>query len=152
MQLHVGKPVAFASRAPTMAERKYSQIRKELLAQFFGMEHNHHHMYVRTVILWTDHKLLVSISQKPPASVFKRLQHLLLWLQQYNCEICHKPGREMLLADTLLRVYYKRTTCMSDQTQNQTWSASMPLTSFLFQTTSLRNFRERWLVIQLYSL
>ena len=42
----------------------------------------------------------------------------------------------------------KRT--MSDQPQNQRWSASMPLTSFRFQTPSLRNFRERQLVIQLY--
>ena len=78
--MQLGKPVTFAIRAPTLEERKYSQIRKELLAQVFGMEHNHHHVYVRKVILWTDHKLLVSISQKPPASVFKRLQHLLLRL------------------------------------------------------------------------
>ena len=40
---------------------------------------------------------------------------------------------------------------MSDQPQNQRWSASTPLTSFLFQTTSSRNFREKRLGIQLYS-
>ena len=97
--------MTFASRAPTLAERKHSQMRKELLAQVFGMEHNHHHLYVRKVILWTDHKLLVSISWKPLASVFKRLERLLLRLQQYDCEIRYKPGKEMLLADTLSRVY-----------------------------------------------
>ena len=68
------------------------------------MEHNHHpHVYVQKVILWTDHKPLVSISQKPLAPVFKRLEHLLLWLQQYDCEIYYKPGKEMLLADILSR-------------------------------------------------
>ena len=85
--MQLGQPVTFVSRAPTLAERKYSQIQKELLAQVFNMEHNHHHVYVRKVILWTYHKQLVSISQKPLASVFKRLQHLLLRPQQNDCEI-----------------------------------------------------------------
>ena len=76
-----------------------------MLAQVFGMEQNHHHVYVWKVILWKDHKRLVSISWKPLASVFKRLQRLLLRLQQYNCEIRYKPGKEMLLADNLSRAY-----------------------------------------------
>ena len=81
------------------------------------MEHNHHHVYVWKVILWTYHKLLVSILQKPLVSVFKRLQHLLLRLQQYDCEIRYKPGKEMLLADTLSRAYsedYERSATESE--------------------------------------
>ena len=81
------------------------------------MEHNHHHVYVQKVILWTDHKPLVSILQKPLASVFIRLQCLLLRLQQYDCEIYYKPGKEMLLADTLSRAYsedYERSTTESE--------------------------------------
>ena len=81
------------------------------------MEHNHHHVYVRKVILWTYHKLLVSILQKPLVSVFKRLQHLLLRLQQYDCEIRYKPGKETLLADTLSRAYsedYERSASKSE--------------------------------------
>ena len=113
----LGQPVTFASRASTLEERKYSQIRKELLAQVFSMEHNHHHVYVQKVILWTDHKLLVSILWKPPALVFKRLHRLLMWLQQYDCEIRYKPGKEMLLADTLSRAYsedYERSASKSE--------------------------------------
>ena len=56
--MQLGKPVTFASRAPTLSERKNSQIRKELLARVYRMEHNQHHVYVGKVILWTDHKLL----------------------------------------------------------------------------------------------
>ena len=111
------QPVTFACRAPTLSERKYSQIRKKLLAQVFGMEDNHHHVYVQKVTLWTDQKPLVSISEKPMASVFKRLQCLLLRLQQYDCDIYYKPGKEMLLADTLSRAYseeYERSATESE--------------------------------------
>ena len=43
----------------------------------FGLEHNHQYVYGRKVILYTDHKPLVSISSKPLASAPKRLQRLL---------------------------------------------------------------------------
>ena len=98
-------PVTYASRALTQAEQRYSQIEKELLAQVFGLEHNHQYAYGRRVILHTDHKPLVSISSKPLASAPKRLQRLLLRLQQYDTEIRYRPGREMYLADTLSRAY-----------------------------------------------
>ena len=115
--MQLAQPVIFACRAPTLAERKYTQIRKKLLAQVFDMEHNHHHVYVQKVILWTDHKLLVPISQKPLALVFKRLQCLPQRLQQYDCEIHYKPGKEILLADTLSRAYsedYERSATESE--------------------------------------
>ena len=90
-------------RALTQAEQRYSQIEKELLAQVFGLENNHQYVYGRKVIIYTDHKPLVSISSKPLASAPKRLQRLLLRLQQYDAEIRYRPGREMYLADTLSR-------------------------------------------------
>ena len=66
-------PVTYAGRALTQAEQRYSQIEKELLAQVFGLEHNHQYVYGRKVILDTDHKPLVSISSKPLACAPKRL-------------------------------------------------------------------------------
>lgn len=99
------QPVTYSSRALTEAETRYSQIEKELLAQVFGLERNHQYVYGRKVILWTDHKPLVTITRKPLASTPKRLQRLLLRMQQYNVEILYKPGREMYLADTLSRAY-----------------------------------------------
>ena len=71
----------------------------------FGLEHNHKYTCGRKVILYTDHKPLVSISSNPLASAPKRLQRLLLRLQQYDAEIRYRPGREMYLADTLSRAY-----------------------------------------------
>ena len=52
-----GQPVTYVSRALTPAEQRYSQIEKELLAQVFGLEHNHHYTFGRRVILWIYHKV-----------------------------------------------------------------------------------------------
>ena len=105
--LQGGQPVTYASRALTPAEQRYAQIKKELLARVFGLEHNHQYVYGRHVVLWTDHKPLVSIHKKPLASAPKHLQRLLLCLQQYDVEFRYQPGPEMHLADTLSRAYLK---------------------------------------------
>ena len=105
--LQNGQPVTYNSRALTPAEQNYSQIEKELLAQVYGLEHNHQYVFGRKVILWTDHKPLVSISTKPLSSAPKRLQRLLLRMQHYDVEICYKPGSQMYLADTLSPAYLK---------------------------------------------
>ena len=55
-----GQPITYASRALTPAETRYSQIEKELLAQVFGLEHNHMYTYGRKVILWITNLLYQS--------------------------------------------------------------------------------------------
>ena len=102
-----GQPVSYSSRALTVSEKKYSQIEKELLARVFGVERNHQLVYGRKIVLWSDHKPLETISKKPLATAPKRLQRLLLRLQQYDFEIRYKPGPEMYLSDTLSRAYLK---------------------------------------------
>ena len=97
------------SRALTTSERIYSQIEKELLAQVLGVERNHQYVYGRKVVLWSDNKPLETISKKPLATAPKRLQRLLLRLQQYDVEIRYKPCPEMYLADTLSRAYLPTT-------------------------------------------
>ena len=104
-----GQPVSYSSRALTTSERNYSQIEKELLAQVFGVERNHQYVYGRKIVLWSDHKPLETICKKPLATAPKRLQRLLLRLQQYDVEIRYKPGPEMYLADTLSRAYLPTT-------------------------------------------
>ena len=109
------QPVTYASRALTSAEQRYSQIEEELLAQVFGLEHNHHYTFGRQVILWTDHKLLISIYKKPLASAPKRLQRLLLRLQQYDVDLKYKPNSDMYLADTLSRASLKITQSKAEE-------------------------------------
>ena len=70
-----GKPVAFASRALTHAEKQYAQIEKELLAIVDGTERFHQYTYGRPVTVESDHKPLEVIHQKPLSAdlvVFKR--------------------------------------------------------------------------------
>jgi len=80
-------PVTSASHALTQEEQWYSQIEKELIAQVFGLEHNHQYVYGRNVVIYNDHKPPVSIPHKPLASSPKRLQRLFLCLHQYDIDI-----------------------------------------------------------------
>ena len=52
----------------------------------------------------TDHKPLESLVTKLIHAVPKRLQRMMLHLQQYDLNIKYKKGSMMYLADTLSRV------------------------------------------------
>ena len=65
------------------------------------------HVYGHRVTVETDHKPLVSISQKPIHTAPKRLQRMLLRLQRYDLHITYKKGLEMFLAVALSRAYPK---------------------------------------------
>ncbi len=105
--LQGGEPVAFGSRALSLTERGYAQIEKECLAIVYGMEKFHQYTYGRKVIVQSDHKPLEYIVRKPLLHVPKRLQRMLMRLQKYDFDITYVPGKEMLLADALSRVYLK---------------------------------------------
>jgi hypothetical protein len=99
------KPVAFASRALTDAETRYAQIEKELLAVVFAFEKFNQYTYARAVEVETHHKPLVSIVKKSLTSAPPRLQRMLLRLQRYDFALKYRPGKEMIIADTLPRAY-----------------------------------------------
>ena len=98
-----GKPVAFASKALTTTEQCYANIERELLAIICGVEQFHTFVYGHSFKVYTDHKPLEQIQQKTLADAPAHLQHMLLHLQGYDCTIIYRPGKEMLLADTLSR-------------------------------------------------
>lgn len=58
------RPIAFASRSLTKAERNYSQLDKEALALIFAVKYFHQYIYGRRFILETDHKPLTFIPRK----------------------------------------------------------------------------------------
>lgn len=94
----------FASRALTQTEQNYAQIEKECLSIVFACQRFHYYLYGRgDVTAETDHHLLVSIFSKPLLSTPKRLQSMLLTLQNYSLTVVYKPGPEMYISDTLSR-------------------------------------------------
>lgn len=76
-----------------------------MLAIVCGCEKFDQFVYGHKVTVETDHKPLVSISQKPIHSAPKRLQRMLLRMQRYDLQIMYKKGSEMYLADALSRAY-----------------------------------------------
>ena len=104
--LQKGQPVTYPSRALAPAETRYPQIEKELFSIVFACDCFHTYVYGRKEVnIETDHKPFEPIFTKPPATAPKRLQRMLLHLQQYNLTVKYKKGKDLHLADTLSRAY-----------------------------------------------
>ena len=105
LQLHGNewKPVAYASRSMTDAEKRYAQIEKELLGIAYGCCRFHQFIYGGQIIVETDHKPLVSLAKKPLNDCPLRIQRIMLQLQKYDLEINYTPGKYLLTADSLSR-------------------------------------------------
>ena len=87
------KPIAFASRTLTKAERNYLQLDKEALAIIFGIKHFHEYIYSRPFTILTDHKPLLCILSKSTA--------LVSTTQSLPCHIQYKACPAHANADTL---------------------------------------------------
>ena len=101
------KPVAYASRTLTTAERNYSQLEKEGIALIYGVRKFHNYLFGRTFTLCTDHKPLQSLlnESKPiPCLAFPRIQRWALTLASYEYTIKYKSGLANSNADALSRL------------------------------------------------
>ena len=118
------KPIAYASKSLTHAEKRYACIERELLAIVFGVQKFHIYLYRRQFKVLTDHKPLVMILQKPLTSAPPRLQWMIIKLQGYQMQIEYIPGQEMTLADTLSCLLALKILIQSTQTLESIWSDS----------------------------
>lgn len=105
--LHDKHPIAYASKSMNEAQKRYSQIEKELLAIVYGCTKFHRYIYGQSVNVETDHKPLVAIFNKNLSDIPQRLQRMMLKLQQYDLSVRHVPGKHMYIADTLSRAKFK---------------------------------------------
>ena len=96
--------IAYASKSLTDTETRYANIERELLACVFGAERFHTYVYGAPFVIESDHRPLEMISQKHLTSAPPRLQRMLLRLQRYDYAIRYRPGKEMVLADSLSRL------------------------------------------------
>ncbi|XP_037507514.1 uncharacterized protein LOC119383455 [Rhipicephalus sanguineus] len=103
----VEKPLAFASRTLTAAERNYSHLEKEALAIIFGVTRFRDYLLCRSFVLITDHKPLVGIFREDkaiPAMTASRIQRWAITLGAYTYTIEHRPGRLNGNADVMSRL------------------------------------------------
>ena len=99
------RPISFASRSLSAAEKNYSQIDKEGLALIFGVKKFHNYLYGRKFTLYTDHKPLVNLFERAiPAMAAARIQRWALTLSAYEFDIVYREGLANANADAMSRL------------------------------------------------
>ena len=101
------RPISFASRSLSAAEKNYSQIDKEGLALIFGVKKFHNYLYGRKFTLYTDHKPLVNLfahDRAIPAMAAARIQRWALTLSAYEYDIVYREGLANANADAMSRL------------------------------------------------
>ena len=101
------RPVQFASRSLTKAERGYPQIEREALAIVYAMKKFHMFIYGRRFILITDNKPLTAIFGPKtglPVLAAERMQRWAMFMAGFNYEIQYRNSKENANADCLSRL------------------------------------------------
>ena len=95
------RPVEYASRTLSPAERNYAQIDKEALAIVYGVKLFHQYLYGCQFKICSDHKPLIYVlgEDKDPATASTRVQQWELALMGYMYSIVHHPGSQLGNAD-----------------------------------------------------
>ena len=97
--------IAYASRALTGVERRYSQTEREALGLVWGCERFHMYLYGMEFTLLTDHKPLETIYSTSSRNS-ARIERWVLRLQPYKFRVQYVPGKQNI-ADSLSRLVDK---------------------------------------------
>ena len=107
------RPIAYASRTLTAAEKNYSQLEKEALGVVFAVQKFHNYLYGREFIIESDHRplsFIFSSSKAMSPTASSRIIRWTLTLSAYNFTIRHKSGQDLGNADALSRLPQPETT------------------------------------------
>ena len=86
--------IAYASRALTPVEKRYSQTEKEALSIMWAVEHFHLYIYGSHITLITDRKPLEVIYGSAASKPSARIERWVLRLQPYTFSVVYKPGKD----------------------------------------------------------
>ena len=101
------RPISYASRTMSVAERNYSTIEKEGLAIVYAAKKFHHFLYGHRFTIFTDHKPLLGLfaeNRELPARSASRVLRWALLLSAYNYVLKYRPGTVNSNADGLSRL------------------------------------------------
>lgn len=96
-------PVAFASRALTESERKYSAYEAECLAVVYGVEKFEKYLQGREFELFTDNEALSWMFRHPKQ--LGKIGRWVLRLSPFKFKVNHVRGSENIVADCLSRMF-----------------------------------------------
>lgn len=103
------RPIAFASKSLTRAEKGYTQLDKEAAALVWGLKKFFHYCYGRKIILIVDNQPLARIlhpEKATPVTTAIRLVHYANFLAGFNYEIRLRRTTEHANADYLSRLQH----------------------------------------------
>ena len=95
------KVIAYTSSSLTETEKRYAQIEKEMLAIVHSTSKFHCYIFGKPTTVFTDHKPLEQLYNKPLLSAPMRIQKWMLKLQWYDLTVKHRKGTEMHVSDAL---------------------------------------------------
>ena len=93
--------VAYASGRLSKSERNYGILDKEVLAMIFGVNHFRPYLHGTSFVIETHHAPLKALLKS--RDLTRRLAQWALILQEYDCDIIHKPGKLHTNVDALTR-------------------------------------------------
>lgn len=100
------KYIAFAATSLNGAQKNYAATKRELLGIIFALRTFHNYVYGRKFVLYTDHKALSHLfTQKNLSYVTANWLDTLL---DYDFDVRHRPGINMVLPDALSRMFNER--------------------------------------------
>lgn len=112
------RPIMFASRALTPAEKNYSQIDREALAIISALDKFLMFIYGRKVKLITDNRPLCRIfhhrAKLPPMTASGLLRYE-AHLSTFDYEVQHRPSKDHANADFLSRFPVSTASCQGAQ-------------------------------------
>ncbi|GBL78306.1 Sphingomyelin phosphodiesterase [Araneus ventricosus] len=113
------RPIFFASKTLSRAERNYAQVHKEALAIIFGIKKFNKFLQGQKFTIETDSKPLLTLfghNKSVPTMVNARMQRWAIILSNYDYIVKYKKGTELLLADALSRLPCKNDAPIDDFT------------------------------------
>lgn len=97
------RPIAYASRQLTAAERRYTVFEIEGLAVVWGIRYFHVYLHGNPFTVITDHRALAFLNSSAE-SLSDRMQRWVVALQRYNFKVVYRSASEQAHVDALSRL------------------------------------------------